>query len=62
MQRTMSDKAFAIEAESVQLRKTWFPKFVAVLGAKRAAKFMQVDNRLSLLANLQIASAVPIIP
>ena len=59
---TMSEKAFAIEAESVQLRKTWFPKFVAVLGAKRAAKFMQVDNRLSLLANLQIASAVPIIP
>ncbi len=58
----MSQKAFAIEAESVQLRKTWFPKFVAVLGAKRAAKFMQVDNRLSLLANLQIASAVPIIP
>jgi len=59
---TMSQKAFAIEAESVQLRKTWFPKFVAVLGAKRAAKFMQVDNRLSLLANLQIASAIPIIP
>jgi hypothetical protein len=59
---TMSNKAFAIESEAVQLRKTWFPKFVAVIGAKRAAKFMQVDNRLSLLGNLQIASAVPIIP
>ena len=59
---TMTQKAFAIESESVQLRKTWFPKFVAVIGAKRAAKFMQVDNRLSLLGSLQIASAVPIIP
>ena len=58
----MSQKLFSIEQESVSLRQKWFPKFVGVLGAKRAAKFMQVDNRLSLLMNLQIASAVPLIP
>jgi hypothetical protein len=33
-----------------------------VLGAKRAAKFYQVDNRLSLIINLQLAAAVPLIP
>ncbi len=59
---SMSQKLFSIEQESVSLRQKWFPKFVGVLGAKRAAKFMQVDNRLSLLMNLQIASAVPLIP
>jgi hypothetical protein len=32
------------------------------LGAKRAAKFYQVDNRLSLMVNLQLAAAIPLIP
>jgi hypothetical protein len=32
------------------------------LGAKRAAKFYQVDNRLSLLVNLQLTSEIPLIP
>lgn len=58
---SMSQKVFSIDAETVALRKKWFPKFVAVLGAKHAAKFMQVDNRLSMLMNLQVASAVPMI-
>jgi Spy/CpxP family protein refolding chaperone len=59
---SMSQKMFSIDAETVALRQKWFPKFVAVLGAKRAAKFMQVDNRLTMIMNLQIASVVPLIP
>jgi Spy/CpxP family protein refolding chaperone len=51
-----------IEDETVNLREDYWPKFMKVLGAKRAARFYQVDNRLSLLVNLQIASAVPLVP
>jgi uncharacterized membrane protein len=43
------------------LRAEYYPKFKKAIGAKQAAKFFQVDNRLSLLVDLQIASAVPII-
>jgi uncharacterized membrane protein len=43
------------------LRADYYPKFKKAIGAKQAAKFFQVDNRLSLLVDLQIASAVPII-
>jgi hypothetical protein len=32
------------------------------LGAKRAAKFYQVDNRLGLIVNLQLTALIPLIP
>jgi hypothetical protein len=53
---------FAIEDETQTLRKEYFPRFEKALGAKRAAKFYQVDNRLSQMINLQLASEVPLIP
>ena len=43
------------------LRDEYYPKFKKAIGAKQAAKFLQVDNRLTMLVDLQIASAVPII-
>ena len=43
------------------LRAEYYPKFKKAIGAKQAAKFLQVDNRLNLLVDLQIANAIPII-
>jgi hypothetical protein len=53
---------FKIEDQTLALRKAYWPKFVKVLGAKRAAKFYQVDNRLSLIINVQLTDAIPLIP
>jgi hypothetical protein len=44
-----------------ELRAEYYPKFKKAIGAKQAAKFLQVDNRLNLLVDLQIANAIPII-
>jgi hypothetical protein len=60
--RSLTDRMFAIEDETQTLRKEYFPRFEKALGAKRAAKFYQVDNRLSQMINLQLASEVPLIP
>lgn len=51
-----------IEAKVVNLREEYWPKFEKALGAKRAAKFYQVDHRLSMMINIQLASQVPLIP
>jgi hypothetical protein len=51
-----------IEAKTVNLRQEYWPKFEKALGAKRAAKFFQVDNRLSLLVNVQLTSDIPLVP
>jgi hypothetical protein len=50
-----------IEAKDVNLRQEYWPKFEKSLGAKRAAKFFQVDSRLSLLVNLQLTSKIPLV-
>ena len=60
--RALTDRMFAIEDETQALRKEYFPRFEQALGAKRAAKFYQVDNRLTLMVNVQIASEIPLIP
>ena len=51
-----------IEDKTVNLREDYWPKFMKALGAKRAAKFYQVDSRLSLIINLQLSAAIPLIP
>ena len=57
-----ADDECRIELELLNLREKYWPKFEQALGAKRAAKFYQVDNRLSLMINLQLAAQIPLIP
>ena len=58
----LSQRMFVIEDDTQGLRKKYYPRFEKALGAKRAAKFYQVDNRLSLIINLQLSSEIPLIP
>ena len=58
----MTQRMMNTQAKVVSLRQEYWPKFEKALGAKRAAKFYQVDNRLSLMINMQLASQVPLVP
>jgi len=60
--RSMTERLLAIEQEFLRLRSDYFGRFERAIGAKRAAKFYQVDNRLTLIGNLQITSEIPLIP
>jgi hypothetical protein len=55
------DRAVKFEEDSLKLRKKYLPKFEKAIGAKQTAKFYQVDNRLTLLVNVQLAALLPII-
>jgi uncharacterized membrane protein len=59
--KDLVQRMISVEDKSVNLRKDYWPKFMQALGAKRAAKFYQVDNRLSLIINVQLAAGVPLI-
>jgi hypothetical protein len=59
--RNMVQRVLNIDAKLVNLRREYWPKFDKALGAKQAAKFFQLDNRLSLLVNLQLASEIPLL-
>lgn len=59
--KSLTQRMFQIDDDTQALRKKYFSKFEAAIGAKRAATFYQVDNRLSLIVNMQLASAIPLI-
>ena len=58
----LTDRMLQVEDETQALRRKFLPKFQAALGARRAAKFYQVDNRLAMILNVQLASEIPLIP
>jgi hypothetical protein len=51
-----------VEEDSLALKKKYLPKFETALGETRAAKFFQIDSRMSALVNLQLASEAPLLP
>jgi hypothetical protein len=58
----LTQRFIGAESKMLALRQDYWPKFQKALGAKRAAKFYQVDNRLSLMVNLQLTSEIPLAP
>jgi hypothetical protein len=60
--KDMVQRMINIEDRTLNLREDYWPKFMKALGAKRAAKYYQVDNRLSLIVTLQLTAEIPLIP
>jgi hypothetical protein len=57
----LMDRMIKFNKSRNELTAQYFPKFKKAIGAKQAAKFVQVDNRLTLLVDLQLANSIPII-
>ncbi len=49
------------EEDRLNLQSSYYPKFKKAVGAKQAAKFLQIDNRLNMLVDLQLASSIPVL-
>jgi hypothetical protein len=60
--KSMVEQMNEVDRELLSLREDFWPKFSKAVGAKRAAKFYQVDNRLNLLINTQLSANIPLIP
>jgi Spy/CpxP family protein refolding chaperone len=48
------------DAKMLALRKKWLPEFQKVLPAKLAVRAMQIDRRLSLAQQFEIAAHIPL--
>ena len=57
----IAKRVFALEKRRTKLKKKYFRKFEKALSATTAAKFIQVENQINLLIDLQIASELPLI-
>ncbi len=59
--KELIDRAFAIDQERLALEKKYYGEFEKAVGSATAAKFMQVDNQINLLVDLQISQALPLV-
>ncbi len=59
--KELAGKVFAIEKKRTKLKKKYFKKISKALTATIAARFIQVENQINLLIDLQIASQLPLI-
>lgn len=55
----LADKFFDWETSRTELRKHYFDKFAKATSAMTATKFFQVEHRLDLLIDLELASEIP---
>ncbi len=58
---SLMDRMLKFNKSRNELTAQYYPKFKKAIGPKQAAKFIQVDNRLTLLVDLQLANSIPII-
>jgi len=58
---SLNTRSIDLDYSFTQLRKRYVPLFGKALGGKAQALFFQLDKRISLLIDLQIASEVPLV-
>jgi len=57
----LTRKILDVERSTYETRSKYLPRFEKVLTPKRAAKFFQVDRRLSLMIDLELSAAIPLL-
>ncbi len=59
--KDLTQRLINVQDEALNLKEDYWKQFEQALGAKRAAKFYQVEHRLSLFVNLQLTDQIPLI-
>ena len=57
----LARSALDVEAQRTALKTRYYDRFASVLSPKVAARFLQVENQILLLLDLQIAASLPIV-
>jgi len=58
---SLTERALKVDEDAVKLRLKYVPLFNKAVSARKTARFMQIDRRLGLLINIQLASGLPLV-
>ena len=61
MAKDLAKRSLKIGDDRLKLRKKYFKRVEKALGSVTAAKFLQIENQIALLIDLQIAHSLPLI-
>jgi Spy/CpxP family protein refolding chaperone len=59
--QSLAKQALEVDGVAAQLRLKYLPIFAQAVGGKQAATFSQLDRRISMLIDLQLASRLPLV-
>jgi hypothetical protein len=59
--QSLADRSFALQKKRIDLREKYFKKMSKALTPKSAARFVQVEDRVDMLLNLQLAANLPMV-
>lgn len=59
--QSLIERSTAADDAVIQLRTRYIPIFLKVIPGKKVARFFQVDRRVGLLMDLQLASDIPFV-
>ena len=57
----LAKKFQAVDVEAAQLRAKYLPIVAQAIGGRKAATFAQLDRRIGMMIDLQLASRVPLV-
>jgi hypothetical protein len=60
--KKLSDEALAIEADEAKMRKDYSVKLNSVVPAKKAARYLQIENKIRAVIRYDLADAIPLVP
>lgn len=55
------DEALAIEEAETTLKRTYVPRFNKALPAAKTVRFMQIENKIRALVNVELADNIPLV-
>ena len=53
--------ALAVEEAELKLKRTYLPKIDAVVGGVKAARYMQIENKIRALVKYELAGGIPLV-
>jgi hypothetical protein len=59
--KILTKKTLDLDASVTKLRLKYVPIFNKVISARKTARFMQIDRRIGLLVNIQLAASLPLV-
>lgn len=59
--QSLTKQALDVDQATAELRLKYIPIFAKIVSGKKTAQFFQIDRRLSLVIDLQLASGIPLV-
>jgi hypothetical protein len=60
--KSLMDEVIKVEQAEVNLKKAYLPKLTAVLPATKAARYLQIENKIRAAIKYEMANEIPLAP